>query len=58
MAKDQTYFLSQLRKNNSKNHVPIGMKKPEVRKLAEEAGLATAKKKDSTGICFIGEKNF
>ena len=38
---------------------PLGhLEKPEVRRLAEEAGLATAEKKDSTGICFIGEKNF
>jgi tRNA-specific 2-thiouridylase len=43
----------------SKVMFPLGQyKKPEIRKIAEEAGLATAKKKDSTGICFIGERNF
>lgn len=58
--KDQTYFLSQVSREQLKNVLfPIGdMVKPEVRKIAEEYGLITAKKKDSTGICFIGERNF
>lgn len=58
--KDQTYFLSQLSQEQiDKVLFPIGaMEKTEVRKIAEEQGLATAKKKDSTGICFIGERNF
>lgn len=58
--KDQTYFLNQLSQEQLKHVMfPIGhIEKPEVRKIAEEAGLATAKKKDSTGICFIGERNF
>jgi tRNA-uridine 2-sulfurtransferase len=58
--KDQTYFLNQLTQEQlEKVMFPIGhLPKPEVRKIAEEAGLATAKKKDSTGICFIGERNF
>lgn len=58
--KDQTYFLNQLSQEQL-SHVmfPIGdLEKPRVREIAEEAGLATAKKKDSTGICFIGERNF
>lgn len=58
--KDQTYFLSQVSKEQIKNVLfPIGdMIKPEVRMLAEKLELNTAKKKDSTGICFIGERNF
>jgi tRNA-specific 2-thiouridylase len=58
--KDQSYFLNRLTQAQlSKAIFPLGhLTKPEVRKLAEEAGLATAKKKDSTGICFIGERNF
>ena len=57
--KDQTYFLSQVSKEQLKNVLfPIGdMIKPEVRKIAEKYNLITAKKKDSTGICFIGERN-
>ena len=58
--KDQTYFLSQLSKTQL-DHVlfPLGdITKPEVRKMAEEAALPIAHKKDSTGICFIGERNF
>ncbi|MBB3109946.1 tRNA-specific 2-thiouridylase [Paenibacillus phyllosphaerae] len=58
--KDQTYFLNALNQEQlGKAMFPIGhLPKPEVRRLAEEAGLATAKKKDSTGVCFIGERNF
>ncbi|AUD63134.1 tRNA 2-thiouridine(34) synthase MnmA [Tenericutes bacterium MO-XQ] len=58
--KDQTYFLSQLRTDQLKNVMfPIGhLDKSDVRKIAIEQELATAKKKDSTGICFIGERHF
>ena len=58
--KDQTYFLNQLTQDQLKHVMfPIGeIEKKKVREIAEEAGLATAKKKDSTGICFIGERNF
>lgn len=58
--KDQTYFLSQLSHDQLKNVLfPVGdLDKSEVRKIAEEYNLITAKKKDSTGICFIGERNF
>ena len=58
--KDQTYFLSQVSKKQLANVIfPIGeMNKSEVRKLAKKYDLITAEKKDSTGICFIGERNF
>ena len=58
--KDQTYFLNQVSQEQLKNVLfPIGhLEKPEVRKIATELGLVTADKKDSTGICFIGERNF
>jgi len=58
--KDQTYFLSQVSKEQLSNVLfPLGdIDKPEVRKIASEYGLITAEKKDSTGICFIGERNF
>ncbi|MDM5306817.1 tRNA 2-thiouridine(34) synthase MnmA [Peribacillus frigoritolerans] len=58
--KDQTYFLNQLTEEQlSKVLFPLGeMEKPKVRELAAEANLVTASKKDSTGICFIGERNF
>jgi tRNA-uridine 2-sulfurtransferase len=58
--KDQTYFLHLLGQEAlSKSLFPIGkLKKSEVRKIAKSAGLYTATKKDSTGICFIGERNF
>ncbi|WP_219837924.1 tRNA 2-thiouridine(34) synthase MnmA [Paenibacillus sp. R14(2021)] len=59
-GKDQTYFLHALSQEQlAKAMFPIGhLPKPEVRRIAEEFGLATAKKKDSTGVCFIGERNF
>lgn len=58
--KDQTYFLNQLQQEQlEKVLFPIGgIDKKQVRAIAAEAGLATAAKKDSTGICFIGERNF
>jgi len=58
--KDQTYFLSQLTKEQLSNVLfPVGdMQKSEVREIALKYDLITAKKKDSTGICFIGERNF
>ena len=59
-SKDQTYFLYTL------NHAVLdkvlfpvgGLEKSEVREIARQHGLATADKKDSTGICFIGERHF
>ncbi|MEG2086413.1 MAG: tRNA 2-thiouridine(34) synthase MnmA [Clostridia bacterium] len=58
--KDQTYFLNQLSQTQLKDVMfPLeNMVKNEVRAIAEKYGLSTAKKKDSTGICFIGERNF
>ncbi|CAN5364043.1 tRNA 2-thiouridine(34) synthase MnmA [soil metagenome] len=55
--KDQSYFLALLRQEQIRRaHFPVGeMRKPEVRAKAEELGLKTAGKKDSQGICFIGE---
>lgn len=55
--KDQTYFLWTLRRDQLPRILfPVGnIEKPEVRKLAKKFGLATAKKKDSQGLCFIGK---
>ena len=59
-AKDQSYFLHRLNQAQlSKTLFPVGeLHKTEVRRIAEEIGLPNAKKKDSTGICFIGERPF
>lgn len=59
-GKDQSYFLNRLNQYQlSRALFPIGhLTKKEVRQIAEEAGLPTARKKDSTGICFIGERDF
>lgn len=55
--KDQSYFLCQLNQNQlAKALFPIGhLQKPEVRRIAAELGLATAERKDSQGICFVGK---
>jgi tRNA-specific 2-thiouridylase len=55
--KDQSYFLCQLSQNQlAKSLFPIGgLLKPEVRRIAAEQGLATAARKDSQGICFVGK---
>ena len=59
-SKDQSYFLHRLNQAQlSKTLFPIGeLHKTEVRRIATEIGLPNAKKKDSTGICFIGERPF
>jgi tRNA-specific 2-thiouridylase len=59
-AKDQSYFLHRLNQAQlSRTLFPVGaLKKTEVRRIAAEIGLPNAKKKDSTGICFIGERPF
>jgi tRNA-specific 2-thiouridylase len=59
-SKDQSYFLHRLNQSQlSKTLFPVGeLLKTQVRQIAEEIGLPNAKKKDSTGICFIGERPF
>jgi len=59
-SKDQSYFLNQLSQNQLSSVLfPLAdIEKTEVRKIAEEYNLVNAKKKDSTGVCFIGERNF
>ena len=59
-AKDQSYFLHRLNQAQlAKTLFPVGeLHKTEVRRIADEIGLPNAKKKDSTGICFIGERPF
>jgi tRNA-specific 2-thiouridylase len=58
--KDQTYFLYTLGQEQlAKTLFPVGeLPKDEVRKIAEQQGFTNARKKDSTGICFIGERRF
>jgi tRNA-uridine 2-sulfurtransferase len=59
-SKDQSYFLYRLNQAQLRHTLfPVGhLRKTEVRELARQAGLPTAEKKDSTGICFIGERPF
>lgn len=58
--KDQSYFLYTLSHQQvAQSLFPVGeLEKPEVRRIAEQLDLITARKKDSTGICFIGERKF
>lgn len=60
LNKDQTYFLADVNKGMFDNVLfPVGdYTKPEIRDIAVEQDLIVAKKKDSTGICFIGERNY
>lgn len=60
LSKDQSYFLHRLNQHQlARTLFPLGeMQKTEVRELAARIGLHNAKKKDSTGICFIGERPF
>lgn len=60
LNKDQSYFLGQINEEQlSMALFPLAeITKPEVRKIAEKLNLTIAKKKDSTGVCFIGERNF
>jgi tRNA-specific 2-thiouridylase len=59
-AKDQSYFLHRLNQAQlARTRFPVGgLSKSEVRRIAAEIGLPNARKKDSTGICFIGERPF
>lgn len=60
LTKDQSYFLNQLSQDQLSSVIfPLAdIEKKEVREIAKVLGLSTAEKKDSTGICFIGERNF
>ena len=60
LNKDQSYFLNQLSQEQLKSVLfPLAnIDKPTVREIAHKLGLTNADKKDSTGICFIGERNF
>ena len=60
LNKDQSYFLAEVTEEQLKDAIfPLAeIKKPEVRKIAENLGLTIAHKKDSTGVCFIGERRF